>query len=79
LRGDFDEAIDRNIRLHGVLVRPERETLDSLGEAVEKDALRPIVDNVVEPDAIVEAHRRLETGHGMGKVVLRMADVDSLV
>ncbi len=79
LRGDFDEAIDRNIRLHGVLVRPDRATLDGLGEAVEKDALRPIVDTVVEPDAIVETHRRLETGHGMGKVVLRMADVDALV
>jgi NADPH:quinone reductase len=79
LRGDFEEAIDRNIRLHGVLVRPERETLDRLREAVEQGALRPVVDAVVEPDAIVETHRRLETGPGMGKVVLRMADVDALV
>jgi NADPH:quinone reductase len=79
LCGDFEEAIDRNIRLHGVLVQPERETLDRLREAVERGALRPVVDSVVEPDAIVETHRRLATGHGMGKVVLRMADVDALV
>ena len=78
LCGDFEEAIDRNLRLHGVLVRPERETLDRLREAVEQDALRPVVDAVVEPDAIVATHRRLEAGHGMGKVVLRMADVDAL-
>jgi NADPH:quinone reductase len=73
LCGDFEEAIDRNLRLHGVLARPERETLDRLGEAVELGALRPVVDTVVEPDAIVLTHRRLETGGGEGKVVLRMA------
>jgi NADPH2:quinone reductase len=74
LSGDFEEAIDRNIRLHGVLLRPERETLDRLREVVEQGALGPIVDAVVEPDAIVETHRRLEAGPGIGKVVLRMAD-----
>ncbi len=76
LCGDFDEAIDRNIRLHGVLVRPERATLDRLREAVEQGALRPVVDAVVEPDAIVETHRRLETDRGTGKVVLSMAASD---
>jgi NADPH2:quinone reductase len=76
LVGDFEAAIDRNIRLHGVLVRPERTTLDRLRAAVDQGALQPVVDAVVEPDAIVETHRRLETGHGFGKVVLRMADVD---
>jgi NADPH:quinone reductase-like Zn-dependent oxidoreductase len=79
LCGDFEEAIDRNVSLHGVLVRPKRETLDRLREAVEQGALRPIVDAVVEPEAIVETHRRLETGPGIGKVVLRLADVDALV
>ena len=77
LSGDFEEAIDRNIRLHGVLVRPERETLGRLREAVEQGALQPVVDAVVEPDAIAQTHRRLETGRGIGKVVLRMADGDA--
>jgi NADPH:quinone reductase len=76
LGGDLEEAIDRNLRLHGVLVRPERETLDRLHEAVEHGALRPVVDAVVEPDTIVRTHRRLDAGHGEGKVVLRMTDVD---
>jgi len=79
LSGDFEEAIDRNLRLHGVLVRPERETLDRLGKAVEHAALRPVVDAVVGPDAIVRTHRGLETRHGAGKVVLRMADVEAFV
>jgi NADPH2:quinone reductase len=79
LCGDFEEAIDRNLRLHGVLVRPERETLDRLREAVEHGALRPVVDAVIEPDAIVQTHRRLDAGHGVGKVVLRLADDDPFV
>lgn len=74
LAGDFDEAIDRNIRLHGVLVRPERATLERLSAAVEQGLVRPVVEAVVEPDAIVETHRALDEGHGIGKVVLRMAD-----
>jgi NADPH2:quinone reductase len=71
LQGDLEEAIDRNLRLDGVLVHPERATLDRLSDAVQRGALRPIVDAVVDIDSIVEAHRRLETGHGQGKIVLR--------
>jgi len=53
LRGDFEEALDRNIALHGVLVRPNRPTLDRLADAVERRVLRPIVDAIVEPTSIV--------------------------
>jgi NADPH:quinone reductase len=74
LAGDLEEAVDRNLRLHGVLVRPDRDTLDRLREAVDAGALRPVVDAVVGPDAIVEIHRALDAGTGTGKVVLRMAE-----
>ncbi len=67
LRGDFEEAIDRNIRLHGVLVRPERATLDCLCEAVERGVLRPAVDAVVGLDAIVRTHRELDTAVERGR------------
>jgi NADPH2:quinone reductase len=73
LHGDLDEAIDRNIRVEGVLVRPERRTLDRLADVVQRGALVPIIDSIVGPESIVQAHRRLETGHGQGKIVLRMA------
>jgi NADPH2:quinone reductase len=73
LTGDFEEAVDRNITLHGVLVRPSAATLDRLAAAVEAGSLRPIVDQVVELDGIAAAHRRLETGHGQGKIVLRVS------
>jgi NADPH2:quinone reductase len=73
LTGDFEEAVDRNITLHGVLVRPAAETLDRLAAAIDAGSLRPIVDQVVALESVAAAHRRVETGHGQGKVVLRMA------
>ena len=64
LRGDLDDVIDRNVRLHGVLVRPDRGTLDRLAKAVDAGVLRSVVDEVVEPNSIVETHRALETTAG---------------
>jgi len=72
LTGDYEEAVDRNITLHGVLVRPSADTLERLAAAVAGGALRPIVDQVVQLESVAAAHRRLETGHGQGKLVLRM-------
>ena len=72
LTGDLEEAIDRNITLHGVLVRPQRETLDRLAAAVAAGLLRPIVDEVLDFRSAAIAHRRVESGHGQGKVILRI-------
>jgi NADPH2:quinone reductase len=72
LTGDYEEAVDRNITLHGVLVRPSADTLERLAAAVAGGALRPIVDQVVQLESVAAAHRRLETGHGQGKLVLRV-------
>jgi NADPH:quinone reductase-like Zn-dependent oxidoreductase len=38
--------------------------------AVARGSLRPIVDEALDPEQAAVAHRRVETGHGQGKVVL---------
>jgi NADPH2:quinone reductase len=68
--GDLEDAIDRNVTLHGVLVRPGRDVLDALAALVEAGRVRPIVDEVLELEQAARAHERLETGSGQGKVVL---------
>jgi NADPH2:quinone reductase len=73
LAGDLELAVDRNITLHGVLVRPSREALDALGAAVEARRMRPVVDQLLELADGRAAHERVETGRGQGKVVLRVA------
>jgi NADPH:quinone reductase len=73
LAGDLELAVDRNITLHGVLVRPAREALDDLAAAVSAGRLRPVVDQVLDLSEAAVAHRRVESGRGQGKVVLRIA------
>jgi NADPH2:quinone reductase len=73
LAGDLEPAVDRNITLHGVLVRPSRQVLEVLAAAVAGGSLRPVVDQVLELTDAAVAHRRVESGHGQGKVVLRVA------
>jgi NADPH:quinone reductase len=72
LTGDFEEAVDRNITLHGVLVRPSAATLDRLAAAAGRLAAS---DRRSAGGARRDrrAHRRLETGHGQGNIVLRIS------
>jgi NADPH2:quinone reductase len=72
LIGDFDAAIDRNVTVHGVLVRPDGERLRHLADLLERKLLRPLVTSEYALDDVVAAHRRIEERHGRGKVVLRI-------
>ena len=70
LAGDLELAVDRNITLHGVLMRPSRQVLGVLAAAVASGSLRPVVDQVLDLADAAAAHRRVETRRGQGKVVL---------
>jgi NADPH2:quinone reductase len=72
LSGDLEEAIDRNITIHGVLLRPDGRDLERLAVEVESGRLRAVIDEVVELERAHLAHRRVESGHGQGKVVLQV-------
>jgi NADPH2:quinone reductase len=69
LDGNFEEAIDRNISIHGVLMRPGRDVLDRLSTAVDA-GLRPHVRQVWPLAEAATAHRRLDAGGVGGKIVL---------
>jgi NADPH2:quinone reductase len=73
LAGDLDLALDRNITLHGLLLRPGRAVLEALARAVAAGRLAPVVDQVLDLGDAADAHRRVETRRGQGKVVLRVA------
>jgi len=73
LAGDLEPAVDRNITLHGVLMRPSRAVLGVLAAAVAGGVLRPVVDQVLDLVDAAVAHRRVESGRGQGKIVLRVA------
>ena len=72
LDGDFGEAIDRNLSIHGVLLRPDRHLLAGLGRAVEAGLRAKVRDVFALTDARA-AHERLEKGGVGGKLALTTA------
>jgi NADPH:quinone reductase-like Zn-dependent oxidoreductase len=71
LSGDLDLAIDRNIDLHGVLMRPGRDRLDALATEVAA-GLRPDVVATYPLERVADAHRRLAAGGVGGKLVITL-------
>jgi NADPH:quinone reductase-like Zn-dependent oxidoreductase len=52
---------------------PKRATFEALADLVRQGAMKPVIDRVFTLDTIVEAHRSLEAGGGLGKRVVRVA------
>lgn len=72
LQGDLDLLLDLNLTLHGILVHPDQKRLETFNELVSAGMLRPIIDQLLPLEEAAQAHRRLETGHGQGKIVLKV-------
>ncbi len=71
--GDVTGMSFRNQTLHGVFLTRERARLEAMARLADRKQLRPILDKVVPLEQVVEAHRRLDSGHGRGKIVLQVA------
>jgi NADPH:quinone reductase len=74
LQGDFTSGYRLNQTFHGVFLLRERARLDEMTRLIEHGQMRPLVDEVLPLNQVAEAHERLESGHGRGKIVLRVAD-----
>lgn len=72
VQGDLTPLYLRNQELHGVFLTREAGRLRELSLLVEQGKLSPLVDAVLPLDQVAEAHRRLDSGHGRGKVVLEV-------
>jgi len=71
--GDVSGLYPRNQTLHGVFLDRERRRLEELSVLIERRQLRPVVAEVLPLERVADAHRRLDSGHGRGKVVLTVA------
>lgn len=73
-QGDLTQVYLKNQTLHGVFLTRERRRLVELSRVIERGQVKPLVDEVLDLSEVGKAHERLESGHGRGKVVLRVAD-----
>ena len=63
----------RNQTLHGVFLTRERKRLDELRRMIERGQISPLIDRTLPLEKAGDAHRRLDSGHGRGKIVLDIA------
>ena len=52
----------------------ERARLEEMARLIESGQIRPLIDRVLDLREVGEAHERLDSGHGRGKIVLRVAE-----
>lgn len=70
VQGDLTPLYVKNQTLHGIFLLRERERLEELTLLLERGAVKPLVEQVLPLARVSEAHRRLDSGHGRGKLVL---------
>src|SRR5215217_9060441 len=73
LQGDLTPGYRLNQTFHGVYLLRERARLDEMTRLIERGQMRPLVEEVLPLEEVGTAHERLDSGHGRGKVVLRIA------
>jgi NADPH:quinone reductase len=73
-QGDLTPLYQNNQTLHGVFLTRERARLEELGVLIERGQVRPLVDEVLPLEEVGKGHERLDSGHGRGKIVLRVGE-----
>ena len=63
----------KNQTLYGVFLTRERQRLIELARIADRGQLKPVVAETLPLEQVHKAHQRLDTGHGAGKVILRVA------
>ena len=72
-QGDLTTAYLKNQTLFGVFLTRERERLDEMAPLFERGQVTPLLDDVRPLEEVAAVHERLDSGHGRGKVVLRVS------
>lgn len=71
--GDLRPIYRNNLALHGIFLARERERLDEMRPMLERGEVKPLIDLVLPLEDARKAHERLDSGHGRGKIVLKIA------
>jgi NADPH:quinone reductase-like Zn-dependent oxidoreductase len=68
----MERAAQRGIQATNILVYPSREQLEFLSSLVESGQLKPHISQTFPLERVADAHRTLETGRTVGKIVLEV-------
>lgn len=73
-QGNLAGLYMKNQTLYGVFLTRERARLEEMKPLFERGQVRPLIDQVLpfSLENVQMAHRRMESGHGRGKIVLTL-------
>ncbi len=71
-KGDLTILYRNNITLYGVFLTRESKRLEEMKPLFERKLVKPIIDQVLPLYEVSKAHKRLDSGHGRGKIVLKI-------
>lgn len=72
--GTLGGLSSRNQTLHGIFVMRESERLHEMAAVIEQGRCTPLIGEVMPLEDVRRAHERLDSGHGTGKLILRVAE-----
>ena len=72
--GTLGGLASKNQTLFGIFLMREADRLREMTQAIEQGKVWPLVDQVLPLEEVGKAHQRLDSGHGTGKVILRVAE-----
>jgi NADPH2:quinone reductase len=71
--GSLTSAYVKNLTLHGIFLTRERARLEDMTRLVERGQMKPLIGQVLPLEQVQQAHERLDSCHGRGKIVLEVA------
>jgi NADPH:quinone reductase len=72
--GTLGGLSSKNQTLHGIFLMRESERLREMARLIDQGKMRSLIDRVLPLAEVRQAHERLDSGHGTGKMVLRVAE-----
>ncbi|QCO17721.1 NADPH:quinone oxidoreductase (plasmid) [Azospirillum brasilense] len=72
--GDLSALYTKNQTLFGTFLTREGARLREMAPLFERGQAKVIVDSVLPLEEVAKAHERLDSGHGRGKVILRVGE-----
>jgi NADPH:quinone reductase-like Zn-dependent oxidoreductase len=69
---DLEPARARGLNVSVPSIQPDRDRLERLAGMIADGDLEVVVSEVLPLERVADAHRMVESGHAVGKVVLRV-------
>jgi NADPH:quinone reductase len=72
-KGNLAEINYKNVTLYGVFLVRESKRLDEMSPLFSRGLVHSVIEKTIPMNEVSEAHKRLDSKHGIGKVILKVA------